>query len=53
MNIETTRHLYWECKHIQQYWNNVTNILSDIKIDINIKYKVISLGINENTVNIV
>ena len=54
ITIETTRHLFWECRHAQQFWNtcNVSNLLSDIPLDTNINFEIISFGIYENIANI-
>ena len=51
MNIETTRHLFWECKYIQQFWNNVSNLLREVHLEININIEVITLSIHEYTVD--
>ena len=51
MYIETTRHLFWECRYIQQFWNSVSNLLREVHLEININFEVITLGIHEYTVN--
>ena len=52
MNIETIRHLFWECRHVQQFWNNVSNLLSDIHLDTNINFEIISFCIYKNKANV-
>lgn len=47
MHVETLRHLFWECQHIQNFWRELSNHLNSINFTIDINYKAISLGLYE------
>jgi hypothetical protein len=46
-DIESIRHLFWECNHVQVFWNNLHNFINNAHIRINIK--TISFGFCEET----
>ena len=48
MHTETIRHLFWECNHIQHFWNNLSNWLNSINLNMVLNFEIISLGILEN-----
>jgi len=57
-HIETIEHLFWECKHIQTLWNQLTTFLDKHKLNVKLSLLDISLGVNtfkipevNNTVN--
>ena len=31
MNIDSIKHLFWECPHVQHFWSELKNYLNDIK----------------------
>ena len=43
-NIETVKHLFWECQHSQHFWSQLKTFLSEHNINIDINYKLICLG---------
>ena len=52
MNIDSIKHLFWECPHVQHFWNELKNYLNELNIDINLNYKLVSLGLIDSTSNI-
>ena len=57
-HIETIEHLFWECKHIQTLWNQLTTFLEKTTIKRKLSLLNISFGVNtfkipeiNNTVN--
>ena len=49
-HIETIEHLFWECKHIQYLWNQLTTFLE--KQQLNIKLSLLNISLGVNTFNI-
>ena len=45
MQVESIKHLFWECNHVQHLWNNIENWLRNINLGVDITFKNISLGI--------
>ena len=43
-NIETIKHLFWECQHSQHFWSQPKTFLSEHNINIDINYKLICFG---------
>jgi len=41
---ENTRHLFWECQHVQTFWANLSNVFSICNINVDINFLNISLG---------
>ena len=52
MQVETIKHLVWECTHVQHLWNNIANCLETANLKTNITYERASFGILENGNNI-
>ena len=48
-DIESIRHLFWECNHVQVFWNNLHNFINNTHIRININFQTISFGFCEET----
>ena len=42
---ECLHHLFWECEYTQGFWTQVSNTLKNLRLDINITFENISLGI--------
>ena len=51
MNVETAKHMFWECRHIQHIWNEVTTFLQTKNIYINLNFEIISFGLIKNMKN--
>ena len=45
MQIETAKHLFWECRHTQHFWNELSNFLKIKHMELNLGYELISCGI--------
>ena len=45
MCTESIQHLFWECNHIQVFWNNLTNFLSNTNIQIQANFQTVSFGL--------
>ena len=57
-HIETIEHLFWECKHIQIIWDQLTTFLEKQQLQLKLSLLNISFGVNtfkipeiNNTVN--
>ncbi|KAH3882425.1 hypothetical protein DPMN_006364 [Dreissena polymorpha] len=37
-NIETIEHLFWECKHIQPIWNQLTSFLEQQQLNVKLSF---------------
>ena len=48
-DIESIRHLFWECNHVQVFWNNLHNFINSTYIRMNITFQTISFGFCEET----
>lgn len=48
MNIETTKHLFWECQYVQNFWTEFNQFLNSKNINYTINFKDISFGIMDN-----
>ena len=51
MNIDSIKHLFWECLHVQHFWSELKNYLSTLNVDLNLNYKLVSLGYVDHTSN--
>ena len=45
MHVETAKHLFWECRHTQHFWNELSKYLKTKHMELNLSYEVISFGI--------
>ena len=50
-NIETVKHLFWECEHSQHFWSQLKTFLSEQNINIDMNYKLICFGKQNNKSN--
>ena len=58
MYVETTKHLFWECSTIKQFWLGIEVYLTQKGLNIKLDYKSISLGtqninIKHNLINLI
>ena len=44
MDVETIRHLFWECRMVQSFWNEIKNMMINRNIDINLNFQTVSFG---------
>ena len=44
MCIESTHHLFWECNHVQVFWNNLNNFLINTHVQIQANFQIVSFG---------
>ena len=44
MCIESTEHLFWECNHVQVFWNNLNHFLTNAHIRIQSNFQIVSFG---------
>ena len=52
MQVETIKHLFWECTHIRHLWNNIANVLQNSILKPDITYERSLFGTLENRNNI-
>ena len=43
-NIETVKHLFWECHYSQHFWSQLKTFLLGLGIEIELNYKLICFG---------
>ena len=48
MNVETNKHLFWECIHAQHFWVEIANLFRTYNIELRINYEIISFGLIEH-----
>jgi hypothetical protein len=51
MYIESLKHLFWECNHIQVFWNSLDQFLKSCNIFINLNFKTVSFGVSDYSFN--
>ena len=44
MDIENLNHLFWECNHVQIFWNDFNNFMRNVNLETIINFKTISFG---------
>ena len=44
MNMESQKHLFWECIHTQHFWTELANFLETKNIVMRFSYELISFG---------
>ena len=49
MNVETNKHLFWECAITRAFWTDIENYLSTKNIHVLLDYSIISFGITETS----
>ncbi len=49
MYVETIKHLFWECVHVQHMWSQLRTYLIEKDFTYAVNFQSISLGINEST----
>ena len=49
MNVETNKHMFWECTIIRAFWTDIENYLSSKDIHVLLNYSIISFGITETS----
>ena len=47
-DIETVKHLFWECQFSQQFWLQLKTFLNNLSIDVTFDYKNICFGISSS-----
>ncbi|MCG7875526.1 MAG: reverse transcriptase domain-containing protein [Candidatus Thiodiazotropha endolucinida] len=45
MDIESINHLFWECRHVQHFWMDLSNLLQECNLDLALNLKTITFGI--------
>ena len=50
-DIETVKHLFWECQFSQQFWLQLKTFLNNVNIDVTFDYKNICFGISNTTLS--
>ena len=45
MNIETVKHLFWECVFTQHFWNELANVLNAQNLNISITFRTMTFGV--------
>ena len=49
MNVESNKHLFWECHISRSFWTELELFLNNKQIDIKLDYAMISLGYIEQS----
>ena len=49
MDIETIQHLFWECNHVQIFWNSLHNFINNTYLQLDITFQTISFGLYVET----
>ena len=49
MNVESNKHLFWECHISRSFWTELELFLNNKQIDIKLDYAIISLGYREKS----
>ena len=44
MYVDTAKHMFWECRHTQHFWNELSNFLKSKNMDFNLNFELISFG---------
>lgn len=44
MEIETVNHLFWECIHVQSFWMQLSSLLQEKNVNIELNFKKIAFG---------
>ena len=42
MDIETIQHLFWECSHVQIFWNNLHNFINNTYLQLHLTFNTVS-----------
>ena len=51
MNVETNKHLFWECIHTQHFWAELSGFLKTKNMNIDFNYETISFGLTKGMQN--
>ena len=51
MHVETAKHMFWECRHTQHFWNELSNFLKTKNIEITLSYELVSFGFIKSILN--
>ena len=51
MSMDSIKHLFWECLHVQHFWSELKKYLNTFHVDLNLNYKLVSLGYVDSTSN--
>ena len=49
MNVETNKHIFWECAITRAFWTDIENYLSSKNIHVLLDYSIISFGVTETS----